>query len=330
VTSLTIEDDDDNNCFECLLVALRAGYAPKRIAVDAAIPAAADRLGQLALALRESRTLTGLSLSALVHQERTRHAFHSLVSAAAENASLKALEADYTPRSPAEWETIWSAAASHPTLSTLRVRYRTRIPATGRPSGFDLLQAVEAAVQANRRLVLIEIADDGQKYHQTKEYKDRILPLLRSNRVAALTSDIKRCTDEDPAAWGGRLFAVAVRRLCQSSSSNSKAAAGVSLSCLLNLFRGNPEQLERCTRVPDALRRLWMSRMGAVDALLGEALQIERRMAASGVEVPSAALTLPNVTVWRGKDAGAPDAKRPAGASGVGETASCPKRPKTI
>lgn len=325
-TRLAVTDstfDDDNNCFPCLLEALQNGLAPKRISVDAGSRVAASRIPELAAALRESRTVSELSITDKNPREHSRNACRLLVSAAADIGSLKALEVNYAPKSRTEWESIWSVAASHPMLSTLRVQSRPHILARDRSSGYDLLQAVEAAVRSNRRLAVVEIADAGQKYHETKEYKDRILPLLRSNRVAALTSEIKRGTEE-PAGWGGRLFAVAVHRLCQSNNSEDVAA----LSCLLNLFRGNPERLERCTRVPDVLRRLWTSRMGAVDSLLHEVLQIERRMAAAGVEIPSAML-LPNLAVWMGTDERTQDANRSAVEFGAGETASRPKRPKT-
>jgi hypothetical protein len=255
--------------------------------------------------------------------------FQSLVSAAAGCGSLKALEVGYTPRSAAEREFIWSVAASHPTLSALRVRYRNTIVATGQ-SYSDLFDAMEAAARSNRQLAQIELADANHKFHQTKEYKDRILPILWSNRVAALTDQIKRCTDDDGPAWGGRLLAVAVHRLCQSNNNKSnQRAAATSLSCLLRLLRGNPEWLERCTRVPEVLHRLWDSHMGAVDSRLGKVLQLERRMAAAGVEAPSTA-ALPNVTSWMGKDDGeTPGSKRSAVASGDGDTPRRPKRPRT-
>ena len=53
------------------------------------------------------------------------------------------------------------------------------------------------------------------------------------------------------------------------------------------------EYLERCTRVPDAPRRLWSARMCVVNSLVGEVLELEQeqqRMAASGVEVPSSSV----------------------------------------
>jgi hypothetical protein len=295
-TRLAVTDetmDGDNNCFPCLLEALRQGYAPKRIAVRTETQATVTQMEQLTSALRESRTLTELCLLDLSGRER----FQSLISIAEASGSLQTLEVEFTPRSPEDWETIWSVAASHPTLSTLRVRYRDRISylAQRSNSGFDLLQAVETAARSNNRLMLIDVADESQKYHQTKEFKDRILPILRTNRIVNLTNAIKKSTEPD---WSGRLFGVAVHRLCKSNNKKKGAAA---LSCLFSLFRGYPECLERCTRVPDALHRLWFSRMRIVNTLLGEVLEIEHRMVASGVETPSAtapAASLPNVTSW--------------------------------
>jgi hypothetical protein len=295
-TRLAVTDetmDDDNNCLPCLMEALKRGYAPKRIAVRTETQATVTHMEQLTSALRESCALTELCLLDRSGRER----FQSLISIAEASGSLKTLEVDFTPRSPEEWERIWSVAASHPSLSTLRVRYCISYLSQRSNSGFDLLQAVETAARSNNRLMLIDVADESQKYHQTKEFKDRILPILRTNRIVNLTNAIKKSTDPD---WIGRLFGVAVHRLGKSNN-NKKGVPASALSCLFSLFRGNPECLERCTRVPDALRRLWLSRMRIVNALLGEVSDVEHRMVSSGVETPSAtasAASLPNVTSW--------------------------------
>jgi hypothetical protein len=259
--------------------ALRQGYAPKRIAVKLETQTSAANLERLISALRESRAaLIELCLSDVSGREL----FQPLVQVAAASDNLKTLDVEYGPRSPADWEVIWSVAGSHPTLSTVRVRYRN--VSFRNSAGFNLLRAIEAAARSNKHLTLIDIITNGDEtYHEPRDEgvqgPDPPDPSIESNRIVNVTNEIKRCADP---AWGGRLFAVAVHRLCKPH--NRKDAA--SLSCLLHLFRGNPDCLERCTRVPDALRRLWSVRMRHVDALLGEVLQLERRMAAAGVEIP--------------------------------------------
>ena len=271
--------DDDNNCFRCLLDAMRRGNAPKRLAVITDARCTASRIKELTLAIPESSFLSELCITEHSTWEKPRIVFKSLLSAAAARDGLKTLDIDYFPHLFAEWESIWLVAASHRTLSAVKIRYRgdSTVHAQRNPRGVDRLQTIEGAVRSNSRLTSIEVTDDNCRHHKTKEFKRRILPILRWNRIITLKNEVKQCPDP---SWRRRLFAVSVYRLSQKVDANARPS-------LLHLLRGNVDLLERCTHVPDVLLRQWTAHLAAIDSHAAHVSHLEDRMIRCGMRAPS-------------------------------------------